>query len=149
MITIWLLVAITPKQRVSGLNSLILSFPSLSVTSQLLKWLTPVIAIWLLMAIPPKKGLAAQFHWLKGSALVNINGGHFEGYIRKAGIGSVPKIANIFTFVSLLILTLQGKTFVFQGSFHHSLQVGMFYIIDCFSGLKARVAYGCSLGIGT
>ena len=101
------------------------------------------------MAIPPKKGLAAQFHWLKGSALVSINGGHFEGYIRKAGIGSVPKIANIFTFVSLLILTLQGKTFVFQGSFHHSLQVDMFYIIDCFSGLKARVAYGCSLGIGT
>ena len=101
------------------------------------------------MAIPPKKGLADQFHWLKGLALVNINGGHSEGYIRKAGIGSVPKIANIFTSVSLLILTLQGKTFVFQGSFHHSLQVGMFYIIDCFSGLKAREAYSCSLGIGT
>ena len=46
------------------------------------------------MAIPPKKGLAAQFHWLKGSALANINGGHSEGYIRKAGLGSVPKIAN-------------------------------------------------------
>ena len=101
------------------------------------------------MAIPPKKGLAAQFHWLKGSALVNINGGHSESYIRKAGIGSVPKIANIFTFVFCSFLTFQGKTFVFQGSFHHSLQVGMFYVIDCFSGLKARVAYGCSLGIGT
>ena len=37
MITIWLLVAITPKQGVSGLNSLVLSFPSLSVTSQLLE----------------------------------------------------------------------------------------------------------------
>ena len=46
------------------------------------------------MAIPPKKGLAVQSHWLRGSALVNINGGHFEGYIRKAGLGSVPKIAN-------------------------------------------------------
>ena len=101
------------------------------------------------MAIPPKKGLAAQFHWLKGSALVNINGGHSEGYIRKAGLGSVPKIANISTFVYCLFLTLQGKPFIFQGSLHHSLQVGMFYIIDCFSGLKARVAYGCSLGIGT
>ena len=56
------------------------------------------------MAIAPKKGLAAQSHWLKGSALVNINGGHFEGYIRRAGLGSVPKIANdhffcyIYTF---------------------------------------------------
>ena len=46
-----------------------------------------------LMAIPPKKGLVAQFHWLKGSVLVNINGGHSEGYIRNAGLGSVPKIA--------------------------------------------------------
>ena len=45
------------------------------------------------MAIPPKKGLAAQSHWLKGSALVNINGGHFEGYISKIGPGSVPRIA--------------------------------------------------------
>ena len=94
------------------------------------------------MAIPPKKGLAAQFHWLKGSALVNINGGHSEGYIRKAGIGLVPKIAKYSLFASLFILTLQGKSFVFKA-------VGMFYIIDCFSGLKARVAYGCSLGIGT
>ena len=101
------------------------------------------------MAIPPKKGLAAQFHWLKGSALVNINGGHSEGYIRKAGLGSVPKIANISTFVYCLFLILQGKPFIFQGFLHHSLQVGMFYIVDCFSGLKARVAYGCSLGIGT
>ena len=101
------------------------------------------------MATPPKKGLVAQFYWMKGSALVNINGGHSEGYIRKADLGSVPKIANISTFVCCLFLTLQGKPFIFQGFLHHSLQVGMFYIIDCFSGLKARVAYGCSLGIGT
>ena len=100
------------------------------------------------MAIPPKKGLVAQSHWLKGSALVNINGGHFEGYIKKAGLGSVPKIANLLIFGSY-ILTLQRKPFISQGFLHHSLQVGMFYIIDCFSGLKARVAYGCSLGIGT
>ena len=90
----------------------------------------------------------AQSHWLKGLALVNINGGHFEGYIRKTGLGSVPKIANLFIFCSY-ILALQGKPFISQGFLHHSLQVGMFYIIDCFSGLKARVAYGCSLGIGT
>ena len=100
------------------------------------------------MAIPPKKGLAAQFHWLKGSALVNINGGHSEGYIRKAGIGSVPKIAN-YSLLLFVHSDPSGKNICIQGSFHHSLQVGMFYIIDCFSGLKARVAYGCSLGIGT
>ena len=92
--------AIAPKQGVSGLNSLVLSFPSLSVTSQLLK--SPVKAIWLLMAIPSKKGLVAQFHWLKGSALVNINGGHSEGYIRNAGLGSVPKIANSTIFTSFI-----------------------------------------------
>ena len=54
------------------------------------------------MAISPKKGLAAQFHWLKGSALVNINGGHSEGNIRNAGLGSVPKIANTSTFLLLI-----------------------------------------------
>ena len=62
------------------------------------------------MAIPPKKGLAAQSHWLKGSALVNIKGGHSEGYIRKGGLGSVPKIANISTFCLLLISGPSGKT---------------------------------------
>ena len=67
------------------------------------------------MAIPPKKGLVAQFHWLKGSALVNINGGHFEGYIRNAGLGSVPKIAKyLLFFYILLILTLQGETLYFK-----------------------------------
>ena len=64
------------------------------------------------MAIPPKKGLAAQFHWLKGSALVNINGGHSEGYISNAGLGSVPKIANCLFFACSLFLTLQENHFV-------------------------------------
>ena len=68
------------------------------------------------MAIPPKKGLAAQFHWLKGSDLVNINGGHSEGYIRKAGTGSVPKIAK-YSLFALFILTLQGELFCIKGSF--------------------------------
>ena len=99
------------------------------------------------MAIPPQKGLVAQSHWLKGSALVNINDGHFEGYIRKAGLGSVPKIANLLIFCSYILIRLDNH--IFQGFLLHSLQVGMFYIIDCFSGLKARVAYGYSLGIGT
>ena len=100
------------------------------------------------MAIPSKKGLAAQSHWFKGSTLVNINGGHSEGYIRNAGLGSGPKIANLL-FSLAIFLIHQDKHYFAKGSFLHSLQVGMFYIIDCFSGLKARVAYGCSLSIGT
>ena len=107
------------------------------------------MAIWLLMAIPSKKGLAAQFHWFKGSTLVNINGGHSEGYIRNASLGSVSKIANLSIFHSLILIHLDNH--IFQGSLHQSLQVGMFYIIDCFSGLGvnigsliARVAYGFS-----
>ena len=104
------------------------------------------------MAIPSKKGLAAQFHWFKGSTLVNINGGHSEGYIRNASLGSVPKIANLLHFIYLSIITSDpsGQSFI-QDSLHQSLQVGMFYIIDCFSGLGVnigsfivRVAYGCS-----
>ena len=105
MITIWLLMAIATKQRANGLNSLVLSFPCLSMTSQLMKWLIPVIAIWLLMAIPSKMGLAAQFHWFKRSTLVNINDGHSEGYIRNARLGSVPKIANLLHLIYLSIIT--------------------------------------------
>ena len=89
------------------------------------------------MAIPSKKGLAAQFHWFKGSTLVNINGGHSEGYIRNASLGSVPKIANLSIFLSLILIHLDNH--IFQGSSHHSLQVGMFYIIDCFSGLGVNI----------
>ena len=105
------------------------------------------------MAIPSKKGLAAQFHWFKGSTLVNINGGHSEGYIRNASLGSVPKIANLSIFLSLILIHLDNH--FFQGSLHQSLQVGMFYIIDCFSGLGVnigsfivRVAYGIVIVIG-
>ena len=66
-----------------------------------------------------KKGLAAQFHWFKGSTLVNINGGHSEGYIRNASLGSVPKIANLPIFFSFILIRLDNH--IFQGSFHHSL----------------------------
>ena len=86
------------------------------------------------MAIPSKKGLAAQFHWFKGSTLVNINGGHSEGYIRNAGLGSVPKIAKLAYFLHTIFLIHQDKHYFAKGSLLHSLQVGMFYIIDCFSG---------------
>ena len=85
------------------------------------------------MAIPSKKGLAAQFHWFKESAHVNINGGHSEGYIRNAGLGSVPKIANLL-FSLAIFLIHQDKHYFAKGSLLHSLQVGMFYSIDCFSG---------------
>ena len=74
------------------------------------------------MAIPPKKGLVAQSHWLRGSALVNINGGHFEGYIRKAGLGSVPKIANTSTFLLFIYSGPSGRKHIYlKGSLHHSL----------------------------
>ena len=75
-----------------------------------------------------------------------------EGYIRNASLGSVPKIANLLYFIYLSIITSDpsGQSF-FQGSLHQSLQVGMFYITDCFSGMGVnigsfivRVAYGCS-----
>ena len=78
-----------------------------------------------------------------------INGGHSEGYIRNTSLGSVSKIANLSIFHSLILIHLDNH--IFQGSLHQSLQVGMFYIIDCFSGLGvnigsliARVAYGFS-----
>ena len=104
----------------------------------------------------------AQFHWSKGSTLVcdvtgliNINGGHSEGYIRNAGLGSVPKIAKQLSFSLFIHSDPSGQSFI-QGSLHQSLQVGMFYIIDCFSGMGVdfgafifKVAYGCSLSIGT
>ena len=35
---------------------------------------------------------------------VNINGGHSEGYIRNASLGSVPKIANFFLLLFLIHL---------------------------------------------
>ena len=77
------------------------------------------------MAIPPKKGLAAQSHWLKGSALVNINGRHFEGYIRKAGLGSVPKIANLY--FSLIHSGPTGKT-IFNSRLFASKPTGWYVL---------------------
>ena len=110
--------------------------------------------------MPPNKGLAAQFHWPLGcevTGLININGGHSNAYIRNAGPGSVPKIANAITFYlcyHYYYSDPSGQSFHYSDSFHHSLQVGMFCITDCFSGMGvnigafiSKVAYGCSLGI--
>ena len=107
--------------------------------------------------MPPNKWLAAQFHWPLGcevTGLININGGHSEAYIRKAGLGSVPKIANAIYLFTIAHSDPSGEPLSLSDSFHHSLQVGMFYIIDCFSGMGVdfgafivKVAYGCSLGI--
>ena len=49
------------------------------------------------------KGLRLSSIWPLGcevTGLININGGHSEAYIRNAGLGSVPKIANQLFFLS-------------------------------------------------
>ena len=83
------------------------------------------------MAIPSKKGLAAQFHWFKGSTLVNINGGHSEGYIRNAGLGSVPKIANLL-YTHSYISDPSGQTYFLKGYFAFKA-----YRLVCFTLLIA------------
>ena len=84
------------------------------------------------MAIPPKKGLATQFHWLKGSALVNINGGHSEGYIRNAGLGSVPKIANLLSLNTSITFLVHLDNHVVKGYFFSKA-----YRLVCFTLLIA------------
>ena len=63
-----------------------------------------------------------------------------------------PNLLKLLLFLSLF-LALQEKPFL-SDSLHHSLQVGMFCIVDCFSGTGVNigafileVAYGCSLCI--
>ena len=106
--------------------------------------------------MPSNKGLAAQFHWPLGcevTGLININGGHSNAYIRNAGPGSVPKSPKAI-IISIYISGPSGETILLSDSLHHSLQVGMFCIVDCFSGTGVNigafileVAYGCSLCI--
>ena len=53
--------------------------------------------MWLLMAIVTKQMACSSVPLVLGcdvTGSININGGHSEGYIRNAGLGSVPKIAN-------------------------------------------------------
>ena len=52
--------------------------------------------MWLLMAIATKQRACGSVPLVLScevTGLININGGHSEGYIRNAGLGSVPKIA--------------------------------------------------------
>ena len=59
--------------------------------------------MWLLMAIATKQRACGSVPLVLScevTGLININGGHFEGYMRKAGLGSVPKIANKLFFLS-------------------------------------------------
>ena len=65
-----------------------------------------------------------------------------------------PKLLMLSLFTLLYYSGPSGKTIHYSDSFHHSLQVGMFCIIDCFSGMGVNVgafilevAYGCSLCI--
>ena len=83
------------------------------------------------MAIPSKKGLAAQFHWFKGATLVNINGGHSEGYVRNAGLGSVPKIANLL-YTHCYLSDPSGQTYFLKGYFAFTA-----YRLVCFALLIA------------
>ena len=61
------------------------------------------------MAIPSKKGLAAQFHWLKGSALVNINGGHSEDYIRNAGLLIAYRLVCFTLLIAFQVLSIKSQ----------------------------------------
>ena len=58
--------------------------------------------MWLLMAIATKQRACGSVPLVLScevTGLININGGHSEAYIRNAGLGSVPKIANTSTFL--------------------------------------------------
>ena len=60
--------------------------------------------MWLLMAIATKQRACGSVPLALGcevTGLININGGHSNAYIRNAGPGSVPKIANAITFTLL------------------------------------------------
>ena len=45
-----------------------------------------------------QEGVGGSISLVERISLVNINGGHSEGYIRNAGLGSVPKIAKLSIF---------------------------------------------------
>ena len=56
-----------------------------------------------------------------------------------------PKLLTFLIF-SLAILILLENHLIIKGSFHQSLQVGMFYIIDCFTGWLLEVDLGGNIG---
>ena len=50
-----------------------------------------------------------------------------------------PKLLMLSLFTLLYYSGPSGKTIHHSDSFHHSLQVGMFCIIDCFSGMGVNI----------
>ena len=56
-----------------------------------------------------------------------------------------PKLLTFLIF-SLAILIHLENHLIITGSFHQSLQVGMFYIIDCFTGWLLEVDPGVNIG---
>ena len=88
--------------------------------------------------MPPNKGLAAQFHWPLGcevTGLININGGHSNAYIRNAGPGSVPKIANattVYLHFNYYHSGPSGQSFHISDSLHHSRRLVCFALLIAF-----------------
>ena len=56
-----------------------------------------------------------------------------------------PKLLTFLIF-SLAILIHLENHLIIKGSFHQSLQVGMFYIIDSFTGWLLEVDLGVNIG---
>ena len=52
----------------------------------------------------------------------------------------------LFLFFLLLFLIHLENHLIIKGSFHQSLQVGMFYIIDSFTGWLLEVDLGVNIG---
>ena len=80
--------------------------------------------MWLLMAIATKQRACGSVPLVLScevTGLININGGHSEAYIRNAGLGSVPKIANVICLFSCTYSGPSGQSLLYSGSLHHSL----------------------------
>ena len=56
-----------------------------------------------------------------------------------------PKLLTFLIFCSCYLIHLENHLII-KGSFHQSLQVGMFYIIDCFTGWLLEVDLGVNIG---
>ena len=70
--------------------------------------------MWLLMVIATKQRACGSVPFALGcevTGLNNINGGHSNAYIRNAGLGSVPKIANDTTFYLCYYSDPSGQSF--------------------------------------
>ena len=68
---------------------------------------------------------------------MNIQGGLSGGYIRKARLGSLPKIANSYAQLTSHILVLQGQPYLYKGSLLHSLTG--WYVLHYFVSITGLV----------